>query len=91
MKNNIRSKISDFLKSEDGRVGAKSPLALGVASASLLLAQAMVTPSAQAHLECYPLLGDCAEDEYCHIWCEGTWRLGTCFGTVHSHCRPLNP
>ena len=55
MKNNIRGKISQFLKSEDGHVGAKSPLALGVASASLLLAQMMVTPSAQAHLECYSL------------------------------------
>ena len=48
-KNNIRGKISQFLTSEEGRVGVKSPLALGVASASVLLAQAMVTPSAQAH------------------------------------------
>ena len=55
MKNNIRGKISQFLKSEDGHVGVKSPLALGVASASLLLAQMMVTPSAQAHLECISL------------------------------------
>ena len=84
MKNNIRSKISEFLKSEDGRVGAKSPLTLGVASASLLLAQAMITPSAGAHLECYP--GDCAEDEFCMFWCEGTWYLGACMGTLHSHC-----
>ena len=89
MKNNIRSKISDFLKSEDGRVSAKSPLALGVASASLLLAQAMVTPSAQAHLECYP--GSCPEGEYCAVQCYGTWNLGTCIGEEHSHCRPLNP
>jgi len=91
MKRNIRTKISDFLKSEEGRVGAKSPLALGVASASVLLAQTMVTPSAQAHLECIPWAGHCAEDEYCHIWCEGTWDLGTCIGTAHSHCEPLNP
>jgi len=91
MKNNIRGKISDFLKSEDGHVGAKSPLALGVASASLLLAQMMVTPSAQADLECIPLAGDCAEDEYCHAWCEGTWNLGSCSGTEHSYCRPINP
>ena len=92
MKHDIRSKISAFLKSEEGRVGAKSPLTLGVASASLLLAQTMVTPSAQAHLECYPLSGHCAEDEYCHIWCDGTWNnIGSCFGTWHSHCRPLNP
>ena len=87
MKHNIRSKISDFLKSEEGRVGAKSPLALGVASASVLLAQMMVAPSAQAHLECYP--GGCPEDEYCVVWCEGTWSIGTCIGEEHSHCRPL--
>ena len=68
MKNNIRGKISQFLKSEDGHVGAKSPLALGVASASLLLAQMMVTPSAQAHLECYSS-ADCSEGEYCDFWC----------------------
>ena len=54
MKNNIRSKISDFLKSEEGRVGVKSPLALGVASASVLLAQAIVTSPVQAHLKVYP-------------------------------------
>ena len=81
MKNNIRGKISQFLKSEDGHVGVKSPLALGVASASLLLAQMMVTPSAQAHWECYPWADDCAEGEYCAIWCEGIWSIGTCIGT----------
>ncbi len=90
MKHNVRSKISDFLKSEEGHVGAKSPLALGVASASLLLTQMMVTPSMQADLECYPLAGDCAEDEYCYAWCDGTWDLGRCSGTAHSYCRPLD-
>ena len=44
MKKNIRSKISDFLKSEEGRVGVKPPLVFGAASAGLLLAQAIVTP-----------------------------------------------
>lgn len=87
MKRNIRSKISDFLKSEEGRVGAKSPLTLGVASASLLLAQMIVTPSAQAHTECY--LGSCPEGEYCAYRCDGTWRLGFCRGTLHKHCEPL--
>ena len=90
MKHDIRSKIRDFLKSEEGHVGAKSPLALGVASASVLLAQMMVTPSAQAHLECYP--GSCPEGDYCHVWCDGTWNnLGTCLGKEHSHCEPINP
>ena len=90
MKNNIRSKISEFLKSEDGRVGAKSPLTLGVAGASLLLAQTMGTPSAQAHWACIPGTDDCLEGEFCVVWCEGTWFLGTCFGTFHSHCEPLD-
>ena len=86
MKKNIRGKISDFLTSEEGHVGVKSPLALGAASASLLLAHAIVSPSAQAHLECYP--GDCPEGEYCAIWCD-KWRGSTCVGTWHSQCESL--
>ena len=52
MKRNIRSKISGFLKSEDGRVSTKAPLALGVATGSVLLAQAMVPSTAEAHFAC---------------------------------------
>ena len=89
MKKNIRSKISGFLTSEDGHVGVKSPLTLGTASASLLLAHAIVTPSAQAHWECLPWKNDCAEGEYCMFWCD-KWSAGTCIGTWHSHCRPLD-
>lgn len=88
MKYNIRSKISDFLKSEEGRVGAKSPLAFGVASASLLLAQAMVAPPSQAHVECSSKSG-CPEGEYCADRCDGTWKRGTCMGTLHRHCQPI--
>ena len=87
MKKNIRSKISDFLTSEEGHVGVKPPLVLGAASASLLLANAVVTPSAQAHWECLP--GDCPEGEYCYIWCDGTLEAYTCFGMWHSHCESL--
>ena len=85
MKNSIRGRIREFLKSEEGRVGAKSPLALGVASASVLLAQAMVTPSAEAHAVC-TYNDDCPEGHECAHWCDGEWRLGTCRGTLHSHC-----
>ncbi|MDE0556643.1 MAG: hypothetical protein OXI24_20720 [Candidatus Poribacteria bacterium] len=46
---NLKSKIQDFLNSEDGRVGVKAPLTLGVAAGSLMLAQAMIiTPDAAA-------------------------------------------
>ena len=85
MKNSIRGRISEFLKSEEGSVGAKSPLALGVASASVLLAQAMVTPSAEAHAVCI-YNEDCPEGYECLYWCNGTWVLGTCRGTLHTHC-----
>jgi len=40
---NLKSKIRDFLNSEEGRVGVKAPLALGVAAGGLMFAQAMVT------------------------------------------------
>ena len=89
MKNSIRGRISEFLKSEEGRVGAKSPLALGVASASVLLAQAMVTPSAEAHAVCLQN-DDCPEGYECAYMCEGEWRLGTCRGTLHTHCDPID-
>ena len=86
--NSVRSRISQFLKSEDGRVGAKSPLALGVASASVLLAQAVVTSPLQAHMECTPGGSDCKEGEYCVYWCD-KWDLGRCIGTWHSQCEAL--
>ena len=85
MKKNIRSKISDFLTSEEGQVSVKSPLVLGAASASLLLAHAIVSPSAQAYLECHTN-NDCSEDEYCDIWCDGTFSGPTCMGTWQSRC-----
>ena len=49
MKNNLRGKIREFIASEEGRVGVKGPLTLGVATGSILLAQAIVgTPHADA-------------------------------------------
>ena len=88
MKNNIRGKISQFLKSEEGRVGVKLPLALGVAGVGVLLAQAMVTPTAQAHFECMPGGDDCSEGKYCAVWCDDV-SVGTCVGEWHSQCEPL--
>ena len=48
MKKNIRSKINRFLESEDGRVSTKAPLTLGVATGSVLLAQAILPSITQA-------------------------------------------
>ena len=48
MKKNLRGKIREYIASEDGKVGVKSPLTLGVAAGSVLLAQAMLPSLAQA-------------------------------------------
>ena len=40
MKTNLRGKIREFIHSEEGKVGIKTPLALGIATSSVLLAQA---------------------------------------------------
>lgn len=74
MKKNIRSKISGFLTSEDGRVSTKAPLTLGVVTGSVLLAQAMIPSLAQAELviddSCVTCKGhhECEDDEVCAFW-----------------------
>ena len=42
MKKNLRGKIREFVQSEEGKVGVKSPLTLGVAAGSMLLAHAII-------------------------------------------------
>ena len=83
MKKNIRSKLKRFLESEAGSVSVKAPLALGVASGSLLLAQAVLVPSAQAGFECISD-SDCDEGEQCTYWCSAI-QYGTCIAW-HSSC-----
>ena len=66
MKKNLRGKIREFVQSEEGKVGVKSSLTLGVAAGSLLLAQAVVgTPKAEAWM-CVNN-HDCAADEKCSV------------------------
>ncbi|MYA54878.1 hypothetical protein F4X88_01155 [Candidatus Poribacteria bacterium] len=49
MKKNLRGKIREFVQSEEGKVGVKSPLTLGVATGSMLLAHAIIgTPRTEA-------------------------------------------
>ena len=81
MKKNLRGKIREYIQSEEGKVGIKSPLTLGVAAGGLLLAHAIVgTPRAEA--------GWCHSDDDCNgsgsyicdrpwILIDGTW-TGTC-------------
>jgi hypothetical protein len=86
MKNNLRDKFRDFLASEQGRVGVKAPLAVGIASGSLLLAQAMSPTDAQAHFNCFWDF-DCDEGEVCLFWCDD-WSpfVNMCMGDWHSEC-----
>lgn len=79
---NLKSKIQDFLNSEDGRVGVKTPLALGVAAGGLMLAQAMVTTPEAAAQGC-TVNADCAGDQQCDIECDWIekWKMWHCVGT----------
>lgn len=44
MKKNLRGKIREYIQSEEGKVGAKSPLTLGIATGGILLAQTVIGP-----------------------------------------------
>ena len=79
MKTNLRGKIREFVQSEEGKVGIKSPLTLGVATGSLLFAQAIIGTLTEAQG------GTCEKDKHCHggqvcrghVWI-GNQRVGTC-------------
>ena len=71
MKTNLRDKFRDFLQSEEGRVGVKAPLAVGIASGSLLLAQAMFPSSTQAHGNHQAGCNPCPEGQVCEL----QWKL----------------
>ena len=85
MKKNLRGKIREYIASEDGKVGVKSPLTLGVAAGGLLLAHAIVgTPKAEA--------GWCHSQDDCQGYgsasytCAGPWiDIG---GTMTGTCIP---
>ena len=67
-KKNLRGKIREFVQSEEGKVGVKSPLALGLATGSIFLAQAIMVPTpAMAcvrHDDC-PGAAECVTIEVC--------------------------
>ena len=80
----IFDRINHFLKSEEGRVGLKTPMVLGIASGSLLLVQSVLSPSAYAD-GCYNDF-DCDPGESCEPECNGTMHAGTCDGTWINKC-----
>jgi hypothetical protein len=87
MKSNLRDRFRDFLASEEGRVGVKAPLALGVATGSVLLAQAILPIASEAHMECEDD-DDCDAGKRCDTWTEPGWSAGcNCeLPMTHSAC-----
>lgn len=80
MKKNLRGKIREFVQSEEGKVGMKSPLTLGVATGGLLLAQVIIgTPRAEAFNDCWTK-DDChIADHDCHNAIPELSIKGTCY------------
>ena len=64
MKGKFRNSIRAFLESEAGSVGIKSPLALGITTGGLILAQTIVSTPADAHEQCQRN-DDCAGNLRC--------------------------
>ena len=81
----IRDRIKHFLKFEGGRVGLKTPLALGIAGGSLLVAQAVLSPSSYSSHEC-STDSDCDTGEACEYVCKGMLVNGICYGTWVDRC-----
>ncbi len=63
----LRDRIIEFINSEEGKVGVKTSLSLGLVGGSLLLMQTMFPSTAKANFECFSD-SDCAGDEVCHFW-----------------------
>ena len=82
----IFDRINHFLKSEEGRVGLKTPMVLGIASGSLLLVQSVLSPSAYAGADGCQHDFDCDPGESCETVCDGTMHEGTCDGTWVRKC-----
>lgn len=89
MKTKLWNKFRDFLASEEGRVSVKAPLALGIASGSFLLAQAMQAPAHPGHwgnIECWGI-NDCPDGETCYAFCD-EWSANVgCVGDWNTECR----
>ena len=83
MNKNLRSKISEFINSEEGKVGVKTSLTFGLVGVGLLLMQTIFPSVAKANFECFSN-DDCAERRSCVFWCEKI--SGICEGNWHSKC-----
>ncbi len=74
----LREKFVEFVNSEEGKVGVKTSLSLGLVGGGILLMQTTFPSAAKAHFECFSD-DDCANDEECIFWQDEK-------GAYHSEC-----
>ena len=75
MNKNLRSKIMEFINSEEGKVGVKTSLTFGLVGVGLLLMQTIFPSVAKANFECWND-DECADGEVCVFWQDeylGNW------------------
>ena len=75
----LRERFVEFINSEEGKVGVKTSLSLGLVGGGILLLQTMFPAAAEIHFECFSH-DHCANDEYCKFWQDAE-------GYYHSECR----
>lgn len=75
----LRDRIIEFINSEEGKVGVKTSLSLGLVGGGLLLMQTMFPSAAKAGYECYND-GDCDDGAKCLFWKDE-------YNEWHSECK----
>ena len=73
----LRERFVEFISSEEGKVGVKTSISLGLVGGSILLMQTMF-PAAEEHFECFSD-DDCPDDTTCEFWQDNQ-------GEYHSAC-----
>ena len=75
----LRRKFIEFVNSEEGKVGVKTSLSLGLVGGGILLMQTMFPAAAEIHFECFSD-DHCPDDESCYFWQDAEYEY-------HSECR----
>lgn len=78
MLNRLRSKIAEFINSEEGKVGIKTSLSLGLVGGGILLIQTVFPSAANADIECWND-DQCDSGEQCLFWYDQ-------YGDLNSRC-----